>query len=378
MFAGAAQKSDKVPGAPAANWGGAFASGLSKEIEISLAGRLLSFIHDVIHSKSKSKLLFFFQTRNLPDLDYLSKSDPMVVVYVQPFGTNQWQEYCRTEVVMNSRNPDFTKKINMMFRFEEHQKLKFEIYDVDSSSSDLKRHDFIGWVETTLGNVVSQRIIRKKIEFNTNSSVDRGTLIVSAEELVSNKEEVEFHLIAHGLDKKDFFGKSDPFVVISKSTENGDYVVVHKTEVIKTTLNPVWKNFTIPVRNLNNGDYERTLKLECWDWNRSGSHSFIGEAYFSLQKLLTGPLPMSIPCVNPEKQVKPIFLLLVNYSLEVNNYTFTCYGCFQKKKKSYTNSGQFEFVCCLVKAMPTFLDYLQGGTEINCTIAIDFTGRPTI
>ena len=227
----------------------------------------------------------------------------MVVVYIQPFGLNEWQEYCRTEVVMNSRNPDFTKKINIIYRFEEHQKLKFEIYDMDSASPDLKQHDFIGWVETTLGNLVSQHVLRKKIEFH-NPSLNRGTLIVSSEELASNKEEVEIQLVAHNLDKKDFFGKSDPFVTISKATENGDYVIVHKTEVIKTTLNPVWKKILLPVRNLNNGDYERTLRLDCWDWNRNGTHSYIGQAYFNLQKLLTGPLPMTIPCVNPEKKVR--------------------------------------------------------------------------
>lgn len=226
----------------------------------------------------------------------------MVVVYIQPFGINQWQEYCRTEVVMNSRNPDFTKKVNIMFRFEEQQKIKFEVYDVDSASPDLTKHDFIGWVETTLGNIVSQHVIKKKIEFH-NPSLKRGILVISAEELSSSKEEVEFQLIAHNLDKKDFFGKSDPFALILKSTESGEYVVVHKTEVIKVSLNPVWKKVTIPVRNLNNGDYERTLKLQCWDWNRSGTHSFIGEAFFSLQKLLAGPLPMTLPCINPEKQV---------------------------------------------------------------------------
>ncbi|EFX80682.1 hypothetical protein DAPPUDRAFT_318381 [Daphnia pulex] len=298
-----------------------------------------------VASVPTSQVELTFSARDLPDLDYLSKSDPMVVVYIQPFGLNQWQEFCRTEKVVNSRNPDFTKKVLMMYRFEEQQKLKFEVYDVDSASSDLSKHDFLGWVEITLGTLVSQHIIRKKIEFH-NPNLERGTLIVSAEELSSNKEEVEFQLVAHGLDKKDFFGKSDPFVTISKSTENGEYVVVHKSEVIKTTLNPVWKTAVIPVRNLNNGDYERTLKLQCWDWNRNGSHSFIGEAFFSLQKLLNGPLPMSIPCVNPG---------------------------YQKKKKNYKDSGRFEFVQCKINPIYTFLDYLQGGTEINCTVAIDFT-----
>ena len=33
-----------------------------------------------------------------------------------------------------------------------------------------------------------------------------------------------------------------------------------------------------------------------------------------------------------------------------------------------------EVVSCQIKPIYTFLDYVQGGTEINCTIAIDFTG----
>lgn len=250
----------------------------------------------------------------------------MVVVYTQPFGLQQWQEYGRTETIKNSKNPDFTTKINILYRFEELQKLRFEVYDVDSSSSNLADHDFIGWVEVTLGNLVSQHTIQRKIEYH-NPSLNRGTLIVTAEELALNKEEVELQLVAHKLDKKDFFGKSDPFVVISRANESGTFVVVHKTEVIKKTLNPVWKTFTIPVKTLNNGDYQRTLKLECWDWNLSGSHSFIGETYLNLQKLLDGPLPMSFPCVNPKKQVSTVS------SFCQGKFT-KCLISFSKRKKA--------------------------------------------
>ena len=35
------------------------------------------------------------------------------------------------------------------------------------------------------------------------------------------------------------------------------YIVVHRTEVIKKTLNPTWKPITISVRALCNGDYDR-------------------------------------------------------------------------------------------------------------------------
>merc|ERR1712142_761740 len=40
--------------------------------------------------------------RNLRDMDYFSKSDPMVAVFVQPFGSKQWREFARTEMVQNN------------------------------------------------------------------------------------------------------------------------------------------------------------------------------------------------------------------------------------------------------------------------------------
>ncbi len=237
----------------------------------------------------------------------------MVVLYIQPFGSNQWEQFRRTEVVTNSRNPDFTTLINIVHHFEEHQKLKFEVHNM--ASSELNQGSLIGSAETTLGNLVSKNRIHKKIEHqNDKTTKDRGTLIISSEELASSRAEVEIQLVAHNLEKmKYFFGKSDPFVTISKSIETtNEYDVVHRTEVSTNTLNPVWKKIVLPVRNLNNGDYERTLRLDCWHWNQNGTHNLIGQAYFSLQKLLKGPLPLKVPCINPEKKVH---LRLLNLNL---------------------------------------------------------------
>ena len=55
-------------------------------------------------------------------------------------------------------------------------------------------------------------------------------MLLSAEELAAQKDEVTLKFSGHKLDRKDFFGKSDPFLEFYKSTESGDYVLVHKTE----------------------------------------------------------------------------------------------------------------------------------------------------
>ncbi|KAI9309205.1 C2 domain-containing protein [Cunninghamella echinulata] len=76
---------------------------------------------------------------------------------------------------------------------------------------------------------------------------------------------------ASNLKAADRSGNSDPFVVFTVDGEK-----VHKTEVIKKNLNPVFKNetFTAPVKNR----CYSVLKASVYDWDQFGSDTLIGEA----------------------------------------------------------------------------------------------------
>jgi hypothetical protein len=67
---------------------------------------------------------------------------------------------------------------------------------------------------------------------NAGTTEVQGHMIIIAEELAAVKDEVVMQFSGTKLDKKDFLGKSDPFLVFQKSTESGDYIVIHKTEVL--------------------------------------------------------------------------------------------------------------------------------------------------
>ena len=56
-------------------------------------------------------------------------------------------------MIKNSLNPEFAKVINMEYRFEELQKLKFSVYDIDNATDSLGDDDFLGSLECTLGEV---------------------------------------------------------------------------------------------------------------------------------------------------------------------------------------------------------------------------------
>nr|XP_059881935.1 copine-8 [Delphinus delphis] len=312
--------------------------------------------------------------RNLLDRDTFSKSDPICVLYVQGVGNKEWREdgpigrffkWQGNQMLSSSshNHPRFWSSPSPCFREwkeppdvppEVRNSLSLHEYDVDSKSPNLSKHDFLGQVFCTLGEIVGSQGSRLEKSIVGIPGKKCGTIILTAEELNCCRDAVLMQFCANKLDKKDFFGKSDPFLVFYRSNEDGSFTICHKTEVVKNTLNPIWQAFKISVRALCNGDYDRTVKVEVYDWDRDGSHDFIGEFTTSYRELSRGQSQFNIyEVINPKKK---------------------------GKKKKYTNSGTVTLLSFVVETEVSFLDYIKGGTQINFTVAIDFTasnGNPT-
>lgn len=77
--------------------------------------------------------------------------------------------------------------------------------------------------------------------------------------------------------------------------------------------------------------------MECWDWEKSGKHQFIGSVKVTFNELQS------------QKDFE-----------------------FQNAKKKHPGILKVEQAALFIK--PTFLDYLRGGLQLNLMVAIDFTG----
>ncbi|XP_043374475.1 copine-9 isoform X2 [Dermochelys coriacea] len=276
-----------------------------------------------------------------------SPSPAVVVLFIQGSGSKEWREFGRTEVIDNTLNPDFVRKFVLDYFFEEKQNLRFDVYNVDSKSCNISKHDFLGQAFVALGEVIGSQWSRLERPLTGVPGKKCGTILLSAEELSNCRDIVTMQLCANKLDKKDFFGKSDPFLVFYRSNEDGTFTICHKTEVVKNTLNPVWQPFSIPVRALCNGDYDRTVKIDVYDWDRDGSHDFIGEFATSYRELSRAQSQFTVyEVLNPKKKCK---------------------------KKKYINSGTVTLLSFAVESEFSFVDYIRGGTQLNFTVAIDFT-----
>ncbi|KAM8731211.1 copine-3-like isoform 1-T1 [Acanthopagrus schlegelii] len=293
-----------------------------------------------------TKVAISVSCENLLDKDTFSKSDPLCVLYMSSSGPH-WCEIGRTEKIENCLSPQFSKTFVIDYYFEMVQKLRFEVYDIDSANCSLQNADFLGELECTLGQVVSSRKLKKPLVMKDRRPAGKGTITICAEERTDNRV-VQFEAAARKLDKKDFFGKSDPFLEFYKQTETG-WQLAHRTEVVKNNLNPVWRPFRIPLQALCGGDVEKSIKVDCYDYNNSGSHDFIGSFQTTLSQVQQSSQSFAaeFDCINSKKK---------------------------QKKKGYKNSGVIIIKKCMVVKEYTFLDYIMGGCQINFTIAIDFTG----
>ncbi|XP_039381517.1 copine-4 isoform X1 [Mauremys reevesii] len=283
--------------------------------------------------------------KGISDRDALSKPDPCVILKMQSHG--QWFEVDRTEVIRTCINPIFSKLFTVDFYFEEVQRLRFEVHDISSNHNGLKDADFLGAMECTLGQIVSQRKLSKSLLKHGNTA-GKSSITVIAEELSGNDDYVELSFSARKLDDKDFFSKSDPFLEIFRMNDDATQQLVHRTEVVMNNLNPAWKSFKVSVNSLCSGDEDRRLKCIVWDWDSNGKHDFIGE-FSSTFKEMRGAMEgrqVQWECINPK---------------------------YRAKKKSYKNSGIVILNQCKIHKMHSFLDYIMGGCQIQFTVAIDFT-----
>ncbi|XP_069068020.1 copine-4 [Pleurodeles waltl] len=299
----------------------------------------------LFNSPCLAKVELRVSCKGISDRDALSKPDPCVIIKMQSHG--QWFEVDRTEVIRTCINPIFSKVFTVDFYFEEVQRLRFEVHDISSNHNGLKDADFLGGMECTLGQIVSQRKLSKSLLKHGNTA-GKSSITVIAEELSGNDDYVELSFSARKLDDKDFFSKSDPFLETFRMNDDGTQQLVHRTEVVMNNLNPAWKTFKVSLNSLCSGDHERRLKCIVWDWDSNGKHDFIGE-FSSTFKEMRGAMDgrqVQWECINPK---------------------------YKTKKKNYKNSGIVILNLCKIHKMHSFLDYIMGGCQIQFTVAIDFT-----
>lgn len=241
---------------------------------------------------------------------------------------DQYYEIARTETIDDTLNPQWIKKVLVNYNFETIQKIRFEVLE-----KDVQNDDFLGFFETTLSDLVSfsGRQFIGKLTGVPNKEC--GEIIIVTEEVMSCRQIAEMHFEARDLPKQMPVFRNDPFLAISRSNEDGSYSVVARTESCRSTSHPTWKPITIRITTLCNGDFDRAIRIDCFDNRINGSHKIIGTCYTSLRNL-NNPNEPPMNLINEEKQ---------------------------KTTPELAAAGTLTITKCCVTEETTFLDYIRSG-----------------
>ncbi|KAI6661556.1 Copine-9-like [Oopsacas minuta] len=279
--------------------------------------------------------------KGLVKKDLLSKSDPFCVLSLQE--GRSYRELGRTETIKDNQNPVFQKTIITRYYFEEEQIVKFTVEDYDGP----KKSDLQGSVIIRLAEIASTG---ESATYDLKcKGKPAGKITLKAEEQPESKQKARFQILCKNVDKKDFWGKSDPYLEIHKTRETGRPILVHITEVIKNTLNPSWKPFEIDLTALCSGDLSLPISFTVYDWDSSGKPDLIGSFRTSFKEIH--------PLAGGKKE-----FFLINEEIK------------RKKGSTYKHSGLFVFSDIKLVQTDTFLDHLKGGLQISLITAVDFTG----
>lgn len=225
---------------------------------------------------------------------------------------NKWRELGRTEIIKKNCDPKFTKFIRHEYRFEgnflkkftlESQPLLFQVIDIENSTAKA-----IGQIELKLAEIVGTKggAVTKELKNSQNHRV--GLINIRYEEIQNSKEKLYLQFSAKNLQKMSFFGKSDPFFIISRMNEDQTFTAVYTSEVCKHTLECTWKPFNISSQQFCNGDPLRPIKIECWDYQKSGKHILKGSFMTKLESFKKGT---TFELIDSKKKVNLIFIYVV-------------------------------------------------------------------
>jgi hypothetical protein len=222
--------------------------------------------------------------------------DNIQIRLLEQQSADTFQCIAETEKTKKDPNPKFHKQFLLLFKFENIQPLRFEVSCVGSDSREV-----IGFIDTTLGRIVGGGGLLDKLVSKESEGRDVGTIVVNVNEIRSGIcADIYLKITGQNLERKDTFGKSDPFLEFSRTQDDGSWRIIHKTEHIKQNLNPVWNPFKLDLASLFS-DESGYMRIQCYDWNKNGKNEFIGQCNPTYSQMEKGG---TFDLINDQKKKK--------------------------------------------------------------------------
>merc|ERR1712038_618326 len=300
----------------------------------------------------------------------------------------------KTEVIKNTLLPDWTKTFFLDYELGTPVSILVKIFDEVRKGENKE----MGSGVFEMGSILGAKGNTKAKEMKRG-----GTLFIRAEKAVG-KGSLRLKMSGVALTNTEgFMKKSDPFYEFTRKdvgARGTEWNVVHRSSHIKNTLNPKWKEENIELSVLCGGNVDLPLRLSIFDYESKGKHVPMGMIETSVNDLVKAKTTAGLKIMNRGQETGTIAVLVASVSgvealeekmasLEVSSPTPAPQPAIAMPVPSAPMpepsapaalapqpSAVFAPVPYIPPppSPPTFLDYVNGGCEMQLCVAIDFTG----
>lgn len=263
----------------------------------------------------------------------------MVFFYTWNNQQRKWVDFGQTEQIQNSLNPDFKKSFAMAYSFEKMQKVRFVVQDVDVTEKEE-----IGYVETTIGNIMGARNQTQTVELKYDKAPNskRGQIILRAESRHESNHSVILQVSGEGLANKGggCVGMCSETLPVKYEIQReiggvgtGHFSTCYISTEAYGTVNPSWQPHKMRLTKFSNGQASCRVKFRFMCGIKEIGH----------------------------------IITTANQLMETRSHDI------KKGVNSSSGTGKIEFKEFQMVEVPSFVDYLRGGWQISLAVAIDFT-----
>lgn len=237
------------------------------------------------------------------------------------------------------------KSVTISYFFERSQRIWVRVYDRDSSSEELSKHDFLGECICTVPQIVRSKGSppRRVMKLRNEKYVGRdcGEVVVMCEEVAELKRRVCLRLRGEGIKMGVVGGRGKPWVSIGRRMGGGwkNMWVSGKGWVGKRRGDWSWKKVEANLEQFCRYDESMVLRFQVGRTSKSGKEKILGEGEASLLML-------------KEK------------------------GRVELRGESGGRGRKCGSLCCeelVITEHSSFLDFVMGGLDVSLVIGIDFT-----
>ncbi len=225
--------------------------------------------------------------KDLADMDVTSKSDPLAVLFQKDSAKKTWEILGRTEMIMNNLNPVFVQPIVVKYRFEERQRMRIDLYDIDDMKNlaNFASQDFIGSAEFVLSEAIHAPNHIWKAELHHPTRKKNGTVILRLEELSKKMSGDLVKFVVEGNLSK----QRRNFFRLVRMAPTGPVPVYQSESAVFVKNVARWRPVRVGAAGLMRDDPAHPLAMELYEYRANGSHILLGTDKFSFSELVKQP-----------------------------------------------------------------------------------------